>query len=342
MIPAGITAVAVSGALVLAGCGSSSGSGSGSKGGGKTVSLAQTSDSLAFAALDIAEAKGYFAKRGISVKTTIVKGDAETIPAVISGRIDFGATTTPPALKAMLKASNLNMVAPLVGNIQQWIASKSAISKAGITPNMSLAQKISRLKGAKVATLDVGGALEDVFNGVVKEAGESPSDYSVTAISPYSSLLVALDRGEVDVGLVAAPYGTENVSQGKAVMLANLVQGGLGSQYDHSAFSSVISNTSYEKSHPAQVKAMHDGINEALHYMHSNPKAAETLLHSKFFSTFPNAVLDQFVSATSKTYPQNDKATPAVFNATRSLTAKFVDPSVSSLSYTKAVWAGAR
>src|SRR5579864_2310962 len=140
------------------------------------IAIAQTSTALGFSPDFIALDEGFFKKYEIEPDISIVTGgDAATLPAVKTGSAQFGAMTLVPALQAVARGEPLRLVAPLVREfVVQIVMNAPARAKAGITDTMTLKEKITRIKGMTIGTLDIGGGLQLVFNAFAKKYGLDP------------------------------------------------------------------------------------------------------------------------------------------------------------------------
>jgi NitT/TauT family transport system substrate-binding protein len=189
---------------------------------GFPVTVAKTSTGVQLLLVDIASQMGFFAKHGVDAKITIVRGDAESIPALVSGSVQFSVMTSTPALVAMAKGGSLQMIASISTYPEQIVMRKALADSLGITSSTPLVTKLQALRGRTVAILDVGGGLQYTLEAVLASNGIDPKSVSVVAMSPYTAQLAALQRGAVDVIAPAIPYGQVAVAGGYGVMIADV------------------------------------------------------------------------------------------------------------------------
>ena len=126
----------------------------------QAVSLANTSHGLQLILPQVALKHGFFEKHGLKVTITEVIGDAGSIPALVSGSVDFSIMTSTPALVAESKGANLQMIAPLSTYPEQVVMGNALAKKMHLTEKSPLADKVKALKGQTVAVYDVGGGLQ--------------------------------------------------------------------------------------------------------------------------------------------------------------------------------------
>jgi NitT/TauT family transport system substrate-binding protein len=175
--------------------------------GPEKVTLANTSTGIQLVLPWIAQQKGFYARHGLDVTITQVNGDAGSIPALVSGSVQFAIMTATPALIANAKGGHIRIISPLSTYPQQIVMRKELADKLGITAETPLAQKIAALRGRKVGILDVGGGLQYQLEALLSSNGINPSEVPVVGITPYSAELAALKRGAIDVIGPAVPFG---------------------------------------------------------------------------------------------------------------------------------------
>lgn len=336
----------MSSVALIAGCGTSTNTSGSTPTGDQqltSINIAQTSNSLGWAADDIAEKEGFFAKEGIKANILIQSsGDASTIPAVAGGGAQFGAATTLSTIQAISRGQNFKIIAPFNDEyVVQFIIAKKVAEKLGITSDMSMQEKMKKIKGLKIATLDVGGSLQLLFNGLAKQYGMDPNkDFIITAVHPYSSMLEALKRGQVDVGLAVIPYGSVAVNAGYAEMLANFWAGDVPG-FSGAMHQSLFVNGDYATTHPAVVEAVRRAIGEALGFIHNHPNQTLKDLEEMFPKTSP-AIIKEIVVTDGEGYPKDATVTKTGFDLVRNFVAQTANPAAANVKYNTAVWPSAQ
>ena len=99
-----------------------------------TVRMAQPITSLGFLSVYVARANGYFNDEGVALELIIVQGGAD-IAAIISGSVDFDATSTGGLLRAFAGGTELMGVYNILGKcIYDLVIRKATAQRLGITP----------------------------------------------------------------------------------------------------------------------------------------------------------------------------------------------------------------
>lgn len=247
------------------------------------IAVVHTSDALGFSPDWIALDEGIFARHGLDPEISIVAGDAATLPAVHSGNAQFGAMTLVAALQAEARGEPLRVVTPLVREfVVQILINPKAAARAGITPDMDFKEKMTRARGLTIGTLDVGGGLQLVFNGFAKQYGFSPDkDYNLTAIKSYPGLLDAAKRGDIDMCLLAIPYGDIGASTLGLQWFANFWTGDV-KQVDGTVFQGVVAEADYVAKNPDLVERFHQALDDTFQFMRASPNKAIADMHKRF------------------------------------------------------------
>lgn len=248
------------------------------------ITIAQTSTAIGFSPDFIAVDEGFFKKYNIDPEISIVTGgDAATLPAVRTGSADFGAMTLVPALQAVARGEPLRVVSPLVREfVLQIVMNADSRKKAGIIDSMSLKEKITRIKGMTIGTLDIGGGLQLVFNGFAKKYGFSPdADFNLTAIKSYPGLLVAAKQGQIDVAMTAIPFGTIGVREQGLTWFADFWGGGVP-ETNGTHFQGIVTTADFAAKNPDLVARVNKVYDDTLLFMKAHPEKAIADMHKRF------------------------------------------------------------
>lgn len=298
------------------------------------VTIANTSTNLQLVLPYIALKKGYFAQHGVAATLTHVKGDAGSIPALVSGSVDFSIMTSTPALTADAKGGGLKIISPLSTYPQQIVMQKKLADKLGITASTPLARKLAALKGRKVGVLDIGGGLQYQVEALLIAHDINPRDVPIVGLAPYSAELAALKRGEIDVIGPAVPFGQTAVKDGYAVMIANIWAGEVPSLRG-TPFEVMAVARKWGRAHAETVKGVRAALKEAMDYLHQDPAGAAKLAH-EWQPNIPLPVQTEAIG-TGAGFPTSTTITEAEFKAMQSF-AKLSGAKTASVTYSEAIW----
>lgn len=298
------------------------------------VTIADTTTNVQLLLPQIAQKQGFFAKHSIDATITMVKGDAVSVPAVVSGSVDFGIMTATPALVADAKGAQLQIIAPLSTYPQQIVMRKALATKLGITVTSPLATKVRALEGHTVAVMDVGGGLQYQLQAVLASHGVNPKSVPVIGMAPYSTELASLKRGAIDVIAPAVPFGQVAVAKGYGVMIAN-VWGGEVPGLRGTPFEVMSVNRKWAATHTQTVTEMRAALQDAMNFLHAHPGEAAKLAHE--LQPLVPAAVQVAAVGNGAGFPTTTAITPKQFGAMQSF-AKLSGAKTASVSYHQAIW----
>ncbi len=298
------------------------------------VTIATTTTNVQLLLPQIAQKQGYFAQHGIDANITLVKGDAVSVPALVSGSVQFAVMTATPALVADSKGAHLRIISPLSTYPQQIVMRTALAKQLGITAASPLATKVAALKGHTVAVMDVGGGLQYQLDAVLVSHGINPQAVPVIGMAPYSSELIALQRGAVDVIAPAVPFGQMAVAKGYGVMIAN-IWGGEVPNLRGTPFEVMSVNQKWAATHTQTVAAVQAALQEAMTYLHAHPAAAAKLAHE--LQPYVPAEVQTAAVGTGAGFPTGTTITQPQFAAMQSF-AKLSGAKTAAVTYQQAVW----
>ena len=192
-----------------------------------TVRMSQPTNSLGYLSIYAARANGYFNDEGIALELIIVQGGAD-IAAIISGSVDFSATSTGGLLRAFAGGTELLGVDNILGKcIYDLAIRKDTAKRLGITSAMPVQARLKRIRGTVIgAGAGIGVIPYQVAYFLVKEAGLEPGkDVTILAAGGGDSALVALRTGHIDIMSYPPPFPQIAIKNGDAISLVANTRG---------------------------------------------------------------------------------------------------------------------
>ncbi|SNX65036.1 NitT/TauT family transport system substrate-binding protein [Streptomyces sp. TLI_55] len=254
-----------------AGCGSSdSGSGTASPaGGGKTTQVTVgIIPIIDVAPLYLGQKKGFFADRGIELKTVTAQGGAAIIPGVVSGQFQFGFSNTTSLMIAQTKGVPVKSV----------VNGAASNGKVGADVTGVLVKKDSSIKSAK----DLAGhtvavnTLQNIGSTTVREsvrkAGGDPDKVKFVEI-PFDQMPAALDGGRVDAAWMGDPAKSIAEQQG-----ARIVASPFAETDPKLTVATYFTSTQITQRNPELVKKFTEAMAESLEYASRHPDEARQIL----------------------------------------------------------------
>jgi NitT/TauT family transport system substrate-binding protein len=341
----GVAAAICLAATACSSSGSTTATGGTGGSGAQDVSIIQSQGVLNFAADNVAQAQGFFAKQGLNVTINYGAGDSVTDPAVLSGGDDFGIGTTLPLFTYQQQGKAPLVMAAIDDQLTQEVAiNKGVASQLGITSGMPLGEEFAKLKGHKmnVGVLDIGGSLQLAFTAIAKHYGlQQGKDYTFTAIKSYPSLIVALSRDEVNLVDFGMPYGSQAEAEGNAQNFVDLWNGSYA-PYAGAMFGALFTTPSYAKAHPAVVQKMYTAINQALQFIHSNPQQALKDISAADPGTPTSVLTNLLVTNKAAFFAPSATVTNKSYQVTQLVASQTGTPAATNVAYSSLIWNGAQ
>jgi NitT/TauT family transport system substrate-binding protein len=279
---AAIAAVAVAG--TLSGCSAADGTASAA-----TAPLEQrtiTVDSVPAAEEDglyVAQAQGFFAKQGLTVKINTVTGGEASIPDLQQGRAQLVAGNYVSFILAQMNGEFHGTPANM-----RIIAAGSEMTPGTedlyVMPH-SKYQTVAELAKAHARIgLNTSNDIGDVMVGaLLAQAGYHLSSIrQVTPAGGFPALEKMLPAGQVDAAWLPQPLGDIAEQEFGAVPIADFDQGSL----QDFPFTGYIGTTQWVQAHPNTVAAFLRGLNEGQQLADTDRSAVETAME-KYMNISP-------------------------------------------------------
>ena len=195
------------GAAVLAGCGSGPGDG-----GGDRIQLAFCSQLLCVVPYEVTVARGFFADEGLEVELVYSRGGGAALQALVSGAVDYAATSFDAAVQAFSGGGDIRRFAS-TGRLPLFALATAPGAAAEI-------DELTDLTGRTVGVSALGNADHTIMLYLLSQAGVDGD--AVEFANLGTNIYDALRLGQVAAGMVQEPALTLIQGDGGSV-LANLM-----------------------------------------------------------------------------------------------------------------------
>jgi NitT/TauT family transport system substrate-binding protein len=274
-LSAGIAAVAASGAI--AGCSAAGGAANAA-----TASPLEqrtiTVDSVPAAeeaGLYVAQAQGFFARQGLTVKINSITGGEAGIPDLQEGRAQLVAGNYVSFILAQMAGSfdarpaNMRIIAA-GSEIQPGTEALYVMPGSKYQTMAELAKAHARI-GLNTAN-NVGAVM---VGALLEEVGYKLTDIrQVIPVGGFPALLAMLPAGQVDAAWLPEPLGEIAEQQFGATPIADFDQGSL----ENFPFTGYIGTAQWVKSHPDTVAAFLTALNQGQELADTDRSAVEAAL----------------------------------------------------------------
>jgi NitT/TauT family transport system substrate-binding protein len=268
--------------VLLAGCGSSS---SNSKSSGAASGSASTAPSGSHGATTTIQSgyvsygddgplflgieKGFFSSRGLVVKPVPAASPTPIVADLVSGQDQFGFVTTNVLIDAVGHNVPIKCVSTVDGNQSPRPAHDSAALLAA--PGSGITS-VSQLQNKTVAVVQLNFLDSVDVQESVAKAGGSPNSVHLISL-PFPRMPQALKSGRVAAAVVVSPFSATAITEGaRPLAYPN------SSLFPDGTITCIAASTGYIQSHPQQVKACQEAVNESTGYAKTHLSAARATL----------------------------------------------------------------
>ena len=170
--------------------------------GAAPLRIAYSSISGAMLPLWVAKDNGLFAKHGIDVELTYIRG--VSIEALLAGEVQFVRASPPSVVRSALRGSDLAFIANTIN-----VAVFSLMSKPDL-------QTPADLRGKKIGVTNLGDSPDLVLSLLLEKWGlQRGKDLAVLGIrGGMPELLISVSKGFVDAGMISAPSNRRGIKMG--------------------------------------------------------------------------------------------------------------------------------
>ncbi|MQA10397.1 MAG: hypothetical protein GEU98_17945 [Pseudonocardiaceae bacterium] len=184
---------------------SSTGSNSGH---GNTIKVSETAG-MPSAFLEYGVRQGYFRDEGLNLEVDASSGGATVVPALLSEDIDIAGSNVVSAMIAMGRRMPIQMVAAGTSTARQQHEDFSSV----MVPPDSPIRTPADLAGARIGVNSLQNINDVVIHSALRKRGLDPRSVEFVEM-PFPDLPAAIQRGDVDAGLLIEPFVSIGRAQG--------------------------------------------------------------------------------------------------------------------------------
>lgn len=203
---------------------------------------------------------GYFAKYGLSVDLSLVRGSQPATAAMASGQGDVVEMGGQPLIQG--RGAGVDMV---------LVAGYSQVFPYHLMANPSI-KTLQDLEGKTVAITILGGADQLMLGKTLAQNGVDPSTVNMVATSDTPAKVAALQTGQVDAAMLSDPDWVATQKSG-AVTLYDF-----DAQHIPYENNGLITSQGYVQSHRPELLAFIEATTDGIRRMQADPSFTQALL----------------------------------------------------------------
>jgi NitT/TauT family transport system substrate-binding protein len=234
--------------------------------------------------------KGFFASAlgsKVTIETHTFNAGGDAVTALLSNSIDASFVGPSPTTNAFVQSHGeaIRVIAGSTSGGALLVVKPSITSVAG-------------LKGKKIADPQLGATQDVSLRWFLKSNGFATDTAGGGDVSilpqENAQTLTAFKQGQIDGAWVPEPWASRLVLEGKGKVLVD--ERDLWPQGKFVTTNLVV-RTDFLQAHPTRIKALLEGLYQAVSYLNSNPTEAETVTNDAVTAISGKALANGVVSA---------------------------------------------
>lgn len=219
------------------------------------IKVTQAVAAFSFLTIDYARAAGYYEKEGLEVEQVATNGGGPDTAALVSGNVQFNAASGVYQMGAIRAHRDVQIVYNYYSrNSLQVMMSKDTLKKLNLNQKSPFVTKAKALKGLKLGITRPGALTDKIWHRLLRVAGLTENDVTITAIGGEAAEVSALERGLVD-GVILSPPWDLIAAQHNGELFFDYA-GGEDPQTQPLSFQSLLTTKAYAEANPEIVKKM--------------------------------------------------------------------------------------
>jgi NitT/TauT family transport system substrate-binding protein len=178
---------------------------------------------LSFSAIFLADRLGLWAKNGIKAEMKQVQGGPLSMVALTNREANFAGVASTDPVVSWEKGIKTLAIGAFTGSLaMQFTARKDWMSRDGVSPKNTLADKLKAFKGARIGASTIGGGPAQYTRYLARTAGIDPDrDMKILAVGFGAARMAALRTNQVDITVGDAPEADQVELEGFGELFLN-------------------------------------------------------------------------------------------------------------------------
>ncbi|MFF2447086.1 ABC transporter substrate-binding protein [Neobacillus sp. NPDC058068] len=253
------------------------------KGKREKITIAQSTASLLFTPIYVAQEKGFFEEEGLDIEVTLAGGSTNVLSAVVGGGAEIGATGLSVVMEMNHKGQDVQAFASLINQYASNVVIKKDIAKKlGVTEESSIEEKIKALKGLNIGVTQPGGGSDRLVRYLLKSQNINPDkDATIVPLGKAEAVLPAFTNNQIQAFVFSSPTSEQAIASDNGMLLINLSKGEI-KELDGFAHSTLLTKKDYIKKNPETIQKVTNAIAKAEKFIGENKEEAKELVRKSF------------------------------------------------------------
>jgi NitT/TauT family transport system substrate-binding protein len=225
--------------------------------------------------------EGIFEKHGLDVTLTLAQGGAAIVPAVQSGKLDFGFSN----VTSLIVGRDAGLPLKIVATGPQSTGDPEADAAGVLVPADSDIESVADLEGKRVAVNTLNNIMDSTVSEGVAQAGGNPDDVQFVEMG-FPDMQAQLESGNVDAMAASEPFVTMAKQAG-----ARVVYGQFAEPVPDLSIAGYFATDQKIEQDPDLVEAFTAAMQESQQYASDHPEEAKAILPS--YTSIEEAVIEE-------------------------------------------------
>jgi NitT/TauT family transport system substrate-binding protein len=267
---------------------------------------------LSFAAIFLATRLDLWAKHGVSAQLKQVQGDPLSMVALTNREADFaGTASTAPIIGWGRDIKTLSVGAFTGSLVAQYTARKDWLSRVGVSPTSTLADKLKAFRGARIGVATIGGGPAQYTRYLLRTAGLDPEqDVKILAVGFGAARMAALRTNQVDMTFGDSPEADQVELEGFGELYINCAQE--VPIFKEFPYTVALVTPEFANDQPDVVRRIVQTLGEANDLFATDFGKAVDVLKQQLASVPPKAI-ERSLERDKSSYPRGCRMTPAMW-----------------------------
>lgn len=246
-----------------------------------TVALGGTG--LFFSLHYIAKNGGFYRQEGLEAEDVSVQSGPQQSAAVEGGSADITLTGFEQVVHSVSQGGTLVAIADVFSVFPfSIVLSNDAISKSGITPSMSLAEKIKRMHGMTLGISAPGSAGDTMMRTICQVQGLSiDKEIRLQPVGGGTPMYAALENGIVNGFVWGPPFPEMAEAHGLGRTVVSVLDGDVP-EYAGTAYETFVTSRATQRNKQPLLLAAVRALTRAINLVHQQPDEARRLVRPIF------------------------------------------------------------
>jgi NitT/TauT family transport system substrate-binding protein len=285
------------------------------------LTIALSGKALAFIIQYVAIGAGYYKEEGIDPEIVYVASGTRQAAAAMGGSADITQVGLPHGLEAVAHGGTLVAIGTAFDKYPiALVLTNDAIKRMGITPTMSLDEKIKRLHGLRIGITSPGSSTDEFMRTIMQVRGMDPATaVRLQPIGIGAPMVAATEGGSIDGFAYMSPFIDMIVSKGEGQIIADPMQDNVP-EYKDVPYQVILTSRNTLASRRPVLLATERALTKAMKLCRDDPAAAKRIVRA-----FVTDSSDADYSAAFDTYVKGVPTTPVISRAQVANTLKMVN-----------------